>query len=112
MKKIKNIKSKLILVPAFFLLYLVMYALKTTCIIKSIFGICCPGCGMTRAILSAIKLDFAAAFVLHPMFWSLPILILYFLYDGCLFSNKKINFGVIAVLALSFLLNWIVKIVM
>ena len=65
---------------------------------------------MTRAVLSAIRLDFADAFMLHPMFWSLPILIIYFLYDGSLFNNKKINSGVLAILALGFFLNWIVKI--
>lgn len=40
-----------------------------------IFGICCPFCGMTRAHLSALQLDFASAFAYHPAFFAgLPFL--------------------------------------
>ncbi len=33
-------------------------------------GICCPFCGMTRAHLAAMRLDFAAAFYYHPLFFT------------------------------------------
>lgn len=66
---------------------------------------------MTRAIISAIKLDFVTAFAFHSMFWSLPILILCFLYDGRLFNNRKLNSAVIAAIASGFLLNWIIELV-
>ncbi len=40
-----------------------------------IFGICCPFCGMTRAHLSALQLDFASALAYHPVFFTgLPFL--------------------------------------
>ncbi len=40
-----------------------------------IFGICCPFCGMTRAHLAALQLDFASAFAYHPAFLAgLPFL--------------------------------------
>lgn len=39
------------------------------CPFKLIFGVDCPGCGMTRAFISALKLDFKAAFRYHPLFW-------------------------------------------
>ena len=38
------------------------------CPIKTIFGINCPSCGMTRAFIAAIKLDFRSAFQYHPLF--------------------------------------------
>ena len=41
----------------------------TGCPFRFFFGISCPGCGMTRALLAALRLDFAAAFSYHP---SLP----------------------------------------
>ena len=107
MKKIENIKTKLAVIPLVMLLYLVMYLLDTTCIIKSIIGIPCPGCGMTRALLQALRFNFAEAFKLHSMFWSLPLLGLYFLYDGAVFSNKKLNTGVLVALGIGFLANWI-----
>ena len=34
----------------------------TVCLFKNIFGIECWGCGITRAVLSAIQLNFATAF--------------------------------------------------
>ncbi|MBQ8624945.1 MAG: DUF2752 domain-containing protein [Agathobacter sp.] len=42
-----------------------------------IFGISCPGCGMTRAFLSLLRFDFASAFYYHPLF---PLVILVALY--------------------------------
>ena len=40
-----------------------------------IFGICCPFCGMTRAHLSALQLDFVSALAYHPVFFTgLPFL--------------------------------------
>ncbi len=38
------------------------------CPINFIFKIGCPFCGMTRAHLSALRLDFASAFSYHPLF--------------------------------------------
>jgi hypothetical protein len=43
-----------------------------TCPIKYLTGISCPGCGMTRACVSALRLDFAAAFFYHPLWVMLP----------------------------------------
>ncbi len=37
------------------------------CPVRCFFGIPCPGCGMTRALLSALRLDFSAAFAYHPL---------------------------------------------
>ena len=38
-----------------------------TCPIKHLVGVSCPGCGMTRACLSALRFDFSAAFYYHPL---------------------------------------------
>jgi len=50
-------------------------------------GIPCPGCGMTRALLSLLRLDFAAAFHYHPLF---PLVIFWFLYGIRLYFYRKI----------------------
>ena len=109
MRKIQNPKTKLAVFLLLPVLYLIMYLLDTTCIVKSILGVPCPGCGMTRAAICAIRLDFIGAFEYHAMFWSLPLLVLYFLYDGCVFRNKKINAIVLATIALGFFLNWLIR---
>ena len=50
----------------------------TGCPFRFFFGISCPGCGMTRALLAALRLDFAAAFSYHPLFFLLPFFLLGF----------------------------------
>jgi len=39
----------------------------TVCLFKNIFGIECWGCGITRAVISAVQFDFKAAFHYNKM---------------------------------------------
>ena len=57
---------------AIVLFYLIIESLGVTCPIRFLTGVSCAGCGMSRAWLSLLKLDFAAAFAYHPLFW-LPL---------------------------------------
>ena len=84
------------------------YVWNLPCIIKSLTGVSCPGCGMTQAFLAAIRLDFATAFAHHKMFWSLPVLYLCFLKDGTLFSARWANAMVYVGLLAGFLWNWLI----
>ena len=43
--------------------------LGITCPILYLTGISCAGCGMSRAWLCLLHLDFAGAFYYHPLFW-------------------------------------------
>lgn len=54
------------------LLMFVMSATGIGCPIKYLTGISCAGCGMTRAVFSALTLNFEDAFAYHPL-WALPI---------------------------------------
>ena len=58
---------------ALFVAWLALYLLDIGCIFRMMTGAPCPGCGMTRAWLAALRLDFAAAFAYHPLFWVVPI---------------------------------------
>ena len=40
---------------------------KISCPIRTLTGIACPGCGITRALTCAVKLDFRGAFYYHPL---------------------------------------------
>ena len=51
------------------LLAIAVIVLFYRCPAKEIFGIDCPGCGLTRACLSALRFDLKAAFEYHPLFW-------------------------------------------
>ena len=111
MKKIKEIKNKMLLTGIYVGIVLAFWALQIPCIFKQFLGIECMGCGMTRAVISAVTLDFGAAFSYHPMFWSLPILYLYFLFDGTVLGKKALDRMVLIGIGIGFLVNWIFKIV-
>lgn len=52
--------------------YLLLQCAGITCPIKFVTGVSCPGCGMSRAWFSLLRLDFFAAYAYHPLFW-LPV---------------------------------------
>ena len=102
-----SIKSKLLVIAVVTAFIAVLYLFKTTCPIMALLGFPCPGCGMTRALLSVFKFDFVSAFHYHAMFWSMPLLYLYFLFDGNLFRNKKVNKTVFILIVVGFGINWV-----
>lgn len=75
MKRSLKQHKPLILFLAFAgLLVLVLRLLNGFCMLRTLTGIPCPGCGMTRAVLSALRGDFRAAFAYHPLWVTLPLL--------------------------------------
>jgi len=67
MKRLINFKTLRIMLAAVIIIFFLY-----KCPFEYIFGIPCPGCGMTRAFIALLKLDFAEAFYFHPLF---PIVI-------------------------------------
>lgn len=60
-------------------LYLFLEGIGITCPIKFLTGISCAGCGMSRAWMAALKLDFSTAFYYHPLFLTPPLVLIVFL---------------------------------
>ncbi len=77
------------------------------CPIKFVTGISCPGCGMVRAWLSILRLDFSSAFYYHPLFWIVPI--------GCILLlvknkiSKKIFYFFISVIVILFFVVYLIR---
>ncbi len=69
----KNIFNMVPAVLAVVILYIIFFITGIGCPIKFITGISCAGCGMTRAYLSLLHLDFREAFHYHPLFWLPPV---------------------------------------
>lgn len=84
MKKIKSLIEKTVSLPtavwvAIITVIAVITALLNTvfkvgCLMKAIIGVPCPVCGMTRAYLSLLTLDFDTAFKYNSSFWMFPII--------------------------------------
>ena len=81
------------------------------CVIRTIIGIPCPGCGLSRAWLAALRLELSAAFSYHPLFWTVPLLGLYMLWDGELFTKPWLNKLFPAVLLGAYLLCYGIRLV-
>lgn len=62
------------------------------CPIKFITGISCPGCGMSRALWAAARLDFKQAFYFHPLFLFVPAGGIFFLFRNKLSKRSVHNF--------------------
>lgn len=89
----KKSKNYLQLLFCLIVFYSILYACGITCIFKFFFGVSCPGCGMTRACISALRLDFSAAFSYHPLWVALlPVLALLLYFHLC---NKKTAYHIL-----------------
>lgn len=107
--RISQWKTKIIVTAVYLGTVALFYKFGISCVFQSIFGVCCPGCGMTRALLAALRLDLSVAFSYHPMFWSVPLLFLYFWLDDGIFPKKIWNALLLCGIGAGFLVNWIVK---
>lgn len=74
--KWKKVAFRLLLIAA----VAAVAALTGNCPILRMFGVPCPGCGMTRACAALLRLDFRAAAAYHPLVFVLIPGLLYFIF--------------------------------
>ena len=85
------------------------------CIVKSITGLNCPTCGITRQIICILNFDFKNAreynYVLFYMYPFIIIFIVYLLYRYIRYSKLKFNlFEIIYIIVMCFiLLIWFIN---
>ncbi|KXB71395.1 DUF2752 domain-containing protein [Peptoniphilus sp. DNF00840] len=103
----KDRKSLLVFIVMVSIIYGILQFFGITCPIKFMTGISCPSCGMTRAYLSLLRLDFKSAYYYHPLF-VLPALglIIYIFRDK--FSKKFLR-GIEVSFVLVFLIVYVFR---
>ena len=72
----EQIKKYLYLIISAGLLCLFLYLTNIGCPIKFITGISCPGCVMTRALFSLLRLDVKSAVYYHPLVFVMPVIVI------------------------------------
>ena len=71
---LKKIKEYLILIIILIFFFLFFLTNNLKCFFNELTGLYCPGCGITRLIISVLKLDFYQAFRYNPLVFCLIIL--------------------------------------
>lgn len=94
-----------------FALIMALVYLFYDCPFELIFGIPCAGCGLSSALLSVLKLDFAGAMEHHPLIFLIMAEFVYLLFIRRFVKpNKMIEVAVgIATLVLLFVI-WIIRV--
>lgn len=57
-----------------------LFYLTIGCPLRFFTGICCPGCGMTRALWYCLRFDFVTAFHMHPLIFIMPFVALIYIF--------------------------------
>lgn len=108
--KINNLRDKVLTLVILCPVLVVYKIFDIPCIFNLLLKIPCPCCGMTRAYIQLLHLNVYGAFNMHPMFWSVPLLLLYYIFDWKLFKIKWLDTLILVLIGAGFLVNWIVKI--
>lgn len=83
--KLRSVRgSTLLAVAGLFLVYALLGRMGITCPILFLSGVSCAGCGMTRAWISLLMGDLAAAVSYHPLFWVPPLGVVLWLFESYL----------------------------
>ena len=83
-----------------------LFYLTLGCPLRFFTGICCPGCGMSRALWYALKLDFATAFNMHPLIFIMPVVALLFIFRKKLPPKLRIALTVLFCILMSVIYLW------
>lgn len=105
----KDIIGKISAVLAVVILYVFLSLTGVGCPIKFITGISCAGCGMTRAWIHVLKLDFKGAFYYHPLFFLPPVAVILFSLKNHI--KYKIYINSMLTLGITFVTIFIVRII-
>lgn len=105
-----KLRRKLLLLVFLLVYFALAYTLlnyaNITCVFQALSGIPCPGCGMTRAAKSLMRLDFASAWGYNPLIFAMPYVFLYLFCDW----KAKIHKCLLLMIGILALINWVIHI--
>ncbi|MBP3922549.1 MAG: DUF2752 domain-containing protein [Ruminiclostridium sp.] len=113
--KAKTLIIRYITIAGVITLYIVVMNLifGGSCLIKNLLHIPCPFCGMTRAHISALSLDFVTAFRYHPLFFlGIPFIIVMVAEENFTGKLKKITNIAVTGTGVLFLVVYIIRLIL
>ncbi len=85
----------------------------SSCLIKKLMNIPCPFCGMTRAHISALHLDFVTALRYHPLFFlGIPFIVVAVAEDNFTGRLKKVTNILVTGTGVLFLMIYIIRLIL
>lgn len=91
------------IVSYLFIMYLVLHYSGIGCVFLYAFGIPCPGCGMTRAAFSLLRLDIIAAWRYNPLIFAMPYVFTYILFD---LKPARLHRRILLGIGIAALIHW------
>ena len=104
---IKSARWAIIMIIAYFAI--LRKYIYTICPVVLLTGFPCPGCGMTRAAMCILRMDFAGAWHMHPFIYPIIVLaiwlvyIRYFAHNG----NMKKWFTSVVIVAVAMIIFYV-----
>ena len=111
-KKIYDIIVKndfLISFSVILIMTVVLFIFDIGCPTRYLTGICCPGCGMTRAVIHLAKGDIKGAIYYHPLVFTLPIIVILFVFKDRI--NKKFLNAVLIIIIVLFISIYMIRLI-
>lgn len=89
------------------LIAVILFVFDIGCPTRFVTGVCCPGCGMTRAVIHLCKGDISCAMYYHPLVFTLPIIAILFVIKDRI--NKTILNTLLVIILVLFILIYLIR---
>ena len=106
--KKRKIIGVLLIAAYFAAAYSLLNWFGITCVFLELFGIPCPGCGMTRAFRALARLEFGQACRHNVMIFFMPYVAAYVLFD----FKHRAHIVVLSIIAGIAIINWFIKLLL
>ena len=94
---------------AFLFYFVILFIFDIGCPTRFLYGVCCPGCGLTRASVSLLKLDFNQAIYYHPLVFLIPVIAFLFIVKDKI--NQTILNTLLVLIIIVFIIVYCVRLI-